>query len=91
MLHAFYTYVACVLSGCCIYFAMAFQAFSGVFTSVSNVCCKCFNYFRIYVANVLTIFERRFHLDVSKIDRMLRLSPRLTLARLSDAGDVRTT
>jgi hypothetical protein len=41
------------LSRCCLYFAMAFQAFPGVFTSVSDVRCKCFNCFRAFVANVL--------------------------------------
>jgi hypothetical protein len=40
MLHVFYTYVTCVLSGCCIY--GFFQAFSGVFTSVSDVLLQVF-------------------------------------------------
>jgi hypothetical protein len=31
MLHMFRTYVASVLSGCCICFAMVFHVFSGVF------------------------------------------------------------
>ena len=53
MLDMFYTYVASVLSGCCIYFAMAFQVFSGVFASVSDACFKCFICLQMYVANVL--------------------------------------
>ena len=53
MLHVFHTYVACVLSGCCIYFAMIFSSVFRCFTSGSDVCCKYFNCFRTYVANVL--------------------------------------
>ena len=34
MLHMFQTYVTSVISGCCIYFAMPFQVFSGVFASI---------------------------------------------------------
>jgi hypothetical protein len=45
MFHVFYLDVAYILQ-------WLFQAFSGVFTSVSDICCKCFNYFRMYVANV---------------------------------------
>jgi hypothetical protein len=37
----FHTYVASVLSGCCICFAMAVNVFPGI----SDVCCKCFNCF----------------------------------------------
>jgi hypothetical protein len=38
MLHMFYTYVCkCFLSGCYIYFAMAFQVFSGIFAKVDRV------------------------------------------------------
>jgi hypothetical protein len=59
--------------------------FLGVFISVSDVCCKCFNCFE----RVLQMF----HLDVS-IDWVLHLPPRLLLlASVSppflDAGDVR--
>ena len=57
MLRMFRTYVASVLSGCCIYFSMAFQVFLGVFTSVSYTYFKCFECFiclHTYVANVLS-------------------------------------
>ena len=46
------TYIASVLSGYCIYFAIAFHVFLGVFTSVLDVCFKCFICLRTYVANV---------------------------------------
>jgi hypothetical protein len=67
ILHLFHTCVTCVLSRCCIYFAMAFQAFSCVFTSVSDVCCKCFNCFECIL--------QMFYLDVSKVDRVLHHNP----------------
>jgi hypothetical protein len=54
--HVSHTYVVSILSGCCIYFAMATNVFSGV----SNVCCKCFNSFR----RMLQVF----HLSVANVD-----------------------
>jgi hypothetical protein len=60
MLHMFHTYVASVLSRRCIYFAMSFQVFSGVFVSVSDACFKCFICLQTYVANVSSrCFESR--------------------------------
>jgi hypothetical protein len=53
MLHMFHTYVAIALFGCCISFEMAFQIFSSVFISVSDVCFKCFIHLQTYVINVL--------------------------------------
>jgi hypothetical protein len=59
MLYMFHTYIANVLSGCCICVSMVFQVFSGVFACVSAVCFKCFKrMFQVficlhtYVANV---------------------------------------
>jgi hypothetical protein len=52
MLHMFRTYVASVLSGCCICFAMVFYVFSGVFSNVLDACFKCFIYPQTYVANM---------------------------------------
>jgi hypothetical protein len=52
------------------------QWFSGVFSSVSEVCFKCFNCFQTYVATVV--------FGCFKIDRMLHLSSlHLLLHRLS--------
>ena len=48
----FHTYVASVLRGRCICFAMTFQVFSGVFANVSDVCFKCFICLQTYVASV---------------------------------------
>jgi hypothetical protein len=55
----FHTYVASILSGCCICFAMGFKYISCVFLQV----------FRTYVLNVLAVFRRMLqvmHLNVSK-------------------------
>ena len=60
MLHMFHTYVASVLSRCCICFAMAFQVFSGVL-----------QVFQTHVLSVLFVFRhmlQMFHLDVLKVD-----------------------
>jgi hypothetical protein len=67
MLHVFYLDIAYILQ-------WPFQALLGVFTSVLDVCCKCFNYFE----RMLQIF----HLGVSKINRVLHLPPRLLLSHL---------
>ena len=53
MLHMFHTYVASILSGCCVYFAMISSVFSR-FSSVSNACFKCFICFQTYVTCVLS-------------------------------------
>jgi hypothetical protein len=61
MLHAFHTYVACVLSRCCIYFAMAFSSIFICFLQV----------FQTYVASVSAVFKcmlQMFHLDISNVD-----------------------
>ena len=102
MLQRLYTYVACVCSKCficffrhtlqvclfecCIYFAMAFQAFLGVFRSVSdvsvstflNVCYKCF----------IWMLQKQIECCISLLAFccLVSVSPPLL-----DAGDVRTT
>jgi hypothetical protein len=53
MLYMLHIHVASVLSGCCIYFAMAFEMFLGVFASVLDVYCKCFTVLT-YVTSVLS-------------------------------------
>jgi hypothetical protein len=53
----FYTYVASVLSGCCI----CLQLFLSVFAFVSDTCFECFSCF----VRMLQLF----YLDVSKVDR----------------------
>jgi hypothetical protein len=65
MSHMFHTYVASLLSGCCICFAMAFHVFSGVFVSVSDAYFKCFICLQTYIANV--------YVDVLKVDRVLHM------------------
>jgi hypothetical protein len=51
----FHTYVASVLSGCCICFPMAFQVFFQMFSaSVSDLCFKCFICLQTYIVNVLS-------------------------------------
>jgi hypothetical protein len=54
------TYVSSVSSECCIYFC---NGYTCVFPGVSNICCKCFSYFR----RMLLVF----HLNVAKINRVL--------------------
>jgi hypothetical protein len=69
----FHIYVACVLSECCIYFAM-------VFSNVFRCFYKCFR----RMLQVSIIFERMlqmFHLNILKVDRVLHLPPRLLLPR----------
>ena len=56
-------------------FTMVFKCFSCVFASVSYVCFKCFIR--------LTRMSQVLHLNISKVDRMLYLSPRFLLAHLS--------
>ena len=70
----FRTYVASVLSGCCVCFAIVFKWFLGAFASVSDT-----------FSSVSSVFRRMLqvlHLDVSKIDRVLHL-PSFLLPRLS--------
>jgi hypothetical protein len=53
----FHTYVACVLSECCIclqMFSSVFTCFFKCFRSMLQVCFKCFGYFQTYVASVLS-------------------------------------
>ena len=52
MLHMFHTYVASVLSGCCVCLAIVSKCFSDVFASVSDACFKCFICLQTYVASV---------------------------------------
>jgi hypothetical protein len=61
-LHMLHAYVANVLSGCCVHVAKIFKCFC-VFLYVPDACFKCFICLQTYVVN--------FHLDVSKVDRML--------------------
>ena len=62
----FHTYVASVLSGCCVCFAMVSSVFYKCFilllcvAMVIHACFKCFIYFR----RTLQVF----YLDVSKVD-----------------------
>ena len=60
MFHIFHTYVASVLSGCCICLQLYFKCFSCVFASISDACFECFGCF----IRILQVF----YLDV-KIDR----------------------
>jgi hypothetical protein len=49
----FHTYVASVLSRCCVCFAMVFKLLLQVFfASVLDACFKCFIYLLLYVASV---------------------------------------
>jgi hypothetical protein len=67
------TYVVNILSGCCISVALVFKCF------------MCFfQVFQMHVSNVSSVFIRMLqvlYLDVSKVDRVLHLSPRLLLSR----------
>jgi hypothetical protein len=74
MLHMFHTYVASVLSRCCVCFIMVFKCSSGAFASVSDA---CFKYF-IYLGRTLQVL----YLDVLKVDRVLHLRPYFLLSRL---------
>jgi hypothetical protein len=56
-------------------FAMISNVFIGVFTSVSDAYFKCFICLDTYMLQVL-------HLDVTKVNRLVHLSPRLLLSRL---------
>jgi hypothetical protein len=50
---AYVSHLCCsVLSGCCVYFTMAFKCFLYVFASVSDACFKYFIYLQTYVASV---------------------------------------
>jgi len=50
-------------------FVMVFKCFSGVFASVSDACFKCFIYFLLYVATVVSVcFKSRS--DVAHVIRM---------------------
>ena len=75
MLHIFYTYVASVLSRCCICFVMVF---SRVFMCFLQV-------FQTHVLSVLSVFRRMlqmFYRDRSKVDWVLHLPPRFFAASL---------
>jgi hypothetical protein len=61
MLHMFCTYVASILSECCIYLQLFFKCFPCVFASVSDACFEYFNYF----VRMLQVF----HLDILKVDQ----------------------
>jgi hypothetical protein len=72
----FHTYISSVLSGCCVYFTIVSSVFFKVFLQV----------FLMYVSSVSSVFRRILqvlHLDVSKIDQVLHLPPRLLLPRLN--------
>jgi hypothetical protein len=78
MLHMFHTYVASVLSGCCVCFTMFFRCF-----------CKCFKcMFQVFDL----LFRRMLHvlyLDVAKVDRVLHLPPHFLLPRLDFSPSLR--
>ena len=59
MLHMFHTYVASVLSGYCVCFAIVFKWFLGAFASVSDTFSS--------VSFVCRRMLQLFHLDVSKV------------------------
>ena len=76
-----YLNVARVSHICCMCFIWMLHIFCNgffkrfrCFTSVLDVCCKCFNLFEC-------MFQI-FHLNVSKVDRVLHLPPRLLLPHL---------
>ena len=74
VLHMFHTYVASVLSGCCVCFTMVFKCFQ-VFLQV----------FQMHVSSASSVFRRMLqvlHLNISKVDRVLHLPSRLLLPRL---------
>ena len=74
ILYMFHTYVASVLSGCCVCFTMVFKCFQ-VFLQV----------FQIHVSSISSAFRRMLqvlYLNVSKVDRVLHLPSRLLLSRL---------
>jgi hypothetical protein len=54
MLHMFYTYVAIVLSECCVCFAMVFKCLLGVCESISDAYFKCFICLQTYVSNAVS-------------------------------------
>jgi hypothetical protein len=73
MLHMFHTYVASVLFGCC-YVYNGFKCFSGVLQM-----------FQTYVSNVLFVLKHILevlHLNVLKVDQILRITLCLLLPRL---------
>ena len=74
MLHMFHTYVASALSDYCVCFAIVSSVFQ-VFLLV----------FQIHVSSVSSAFGcmlQVLHLNVSKVDRMLHLPPRILLPHL---------
>ena len=73
MLHIFHTYVASVLSRCCVSVAMVFQVFHVFYVSVSDACFKLSSTFR----HMLQVVSRCF-----KRDWVLQRPPRLLLPRL---------
>jgi hypothetical protein len=85
MLHMFHTYVASVLSGCCVCFYNDFKCFSGVFVSVSDTCFKCFIYLQTYVASVASeCFNSRS--GVASPSSPSAASPRCLLLLSAPAG-----
>jgi hypothetical protein len=68
MLHMSHTYVATVLSRCCVCFYNGFQMFLQVF--------------QIHISSASSIFRHMLqvlHLDILKVDQVLNLPPRLLL------------
>ena len=69
MLHLFHTYITCILSGCCIYFAMVFSSVFKCFYKCFRHMLQVFQLFRTYVANIsFGYFKSR-----SRREHMLRL------------------
>jgi hypothetical protein len=78
MLYTFHTYIASVLSRCCV----CLQWFS----SVSGVFFKCF---QTHISSVSSFFRRMLqvlHLDVSKVDRVLHILQRDPTATAAGGG-----
>jgi hypothetical protein len=92
MFHYFFRYMLQVcLLGCCICFIHMLPLFylnvahvlQWLFQVFSCVFCKCFQ--RMHVSSVSSVFRRMsqmFHLNVSKVDRVLYLPPRFLLPHL---------
>ena len=61
----FHIYVACVLSGCCVWLQWFLSVFRCVFSSILERCFKCFICLQTHVATVV--------FDVSKADQVFHL------------------
>jgi hypothetical protein len=95
MLHIFHTYVASVLSRCCVCFCNGFKCFSDVFANVSDACSKCFICLQTYVASVASeCFKSRTSVASAASSQCLLLPTPAghppPPSSLFDVGDVRS-